>query len=70
MVLIGHRNRLFDTMAVPAPSTIDQIAAQTGLQDHYVREWLATTAAGRREPLESGIGGGFGAFDDHVCRLG
>lgn len=46
MVSIGHRTRLFDTMATLPPSTSEQIAEASGLHERYVREWLAAMATG------------------------
>ena len=40
MISIGHRTELFDKMATLPPSTVDQIAVETGLEERYVREWL------------------------------
>jgi ubiquinone/menaquinone biosynthesis C-methylase UbiE len=37
---IGHRTGLFDAMSGMAPTTSDQIATTTGLNERYVREWL------------------------------
>lgn len=47
MLSIGHKTGLFDTMSHLAPSTIEQIAKAAGLQERYVREWLATMVTGR-----------------------
>lgn len=46
MCSIGHRTGLFDTMADLPPSTSPQIAEASGLNERYVREWLAAMAAG------------------------
>jgi 2-polyprenyl-3-methyl-5-hydroxy-6-metoxy-1,4-benzoquinol methylase len=43
---VGHQTGLFDTMAELAPSTSDQIAAAAGLDERYVREWLAGLTVG------------------------
>jgi DNA-binding IclR family transcriptional regulator len=40
MCSIGHRTKLFDTMAILPPATSGQIAEATGLNERYVREWL------------------------------
>lgn len=40
MTSIGHRTKLFDTLAELPPSTSPQIAAAAGLNERYVREWL------------------------------
>lgn len=37
---IGHQTGLFDAMCEMAPSTSQQIAATTELDERYVREWL------------------------------
>lgn len=47
MISIGHRTGLFDTMAGSAPATSTQIAAAAGLDERYVREWLAAMTTGR-----------------------
>lgn len=46
MTSIGHRVGLFDAMAALPPSTSDQIAEAAGLQERYVREWLAAMTTG------------------------
>jgi 2-polyprenyl-3-methyl-5-hydroxy-6-metoxy-1,4-benzoquinol methylase len=46
MTSIGHRTGLFDTMARLDPATSDQIAEAAGLQERYVREWLAAMTVG------------------------
>ncbi|MDI3406012.1 class I SAM-dependent methyltransferase [Streptomyces cavernicola] len=43
---LGHRTRLFDTMAELPPSTSEQIATATGLDERYVREWLGGMTVG------------------------
>lgn len=43
---IGHRTGLFDTMASLPPSTSQEIATASGLDERYVREWLATMTMG------------------------
>jgi 2-polyprenyl-3-methyl-5-hydroxy-6-metoxy-1,4-benzoquinol methylase len=40
MASIGHRTGLFDTMSQSHPATSAEIAAQAGLNERYVREWL------------------------------
>jgi len=47
MMSIGHKTRLFDTMAGMAPSTSEQIATAAGLHERYMREWLAAMVTGR-----------------------
>jgi 2-polyprenyl-3-methyl-5-hydroxy-6-metoxy-1,4-benzoquinol methylase len=46
MISIGHRTRLFDTMATLPPSTSQQIADAAHLQERYVREWLNAMTTG------------------------
>ncbi len=40
MVSVGHRTELFDVMSKLPPATSEEIAAQAGLNERYVREWL------------------------------
>ena len=47
MVSIGHRMGLFDAMRELPPSTSDEIARQTGLNERYVREWLGAMVTSR-----------------------
>lgn len=47
MLSIGHRTCLFDAMAGLPPSTSYEIADAAGLNERYVREWLAALVAGR-----------------------
>lgn len=47
MASIGHQTGLFDTMATMPPATSAEIARVAGLQERYVREWLAALVAGR-----------------------
>lgn len=44
---IGHRTGLFDVLAGLPPSTSEQIASASGLNERYVREWLAAMVVGR-----------------------
>lgn len=46
MTSIGHRTGLFDTMSGLAPSTSQQIAEATSLNERYVREWLGAMLTG------------------------
>lgn len=46
-VSLGHRLRLFDVLAGLPPSSSQAVADAAGLEERYVREWLAAlTAAG------------------------
>ncbi len=47
MVSVGHRTGLFDKMATMPPSTSEQIAKTTGLNERYVREWLGNMTTAR-----------------------
>jgi 2-polyprenyl-3-methyl-5-hydroxy-6-metoxy-1,4-benzoquinol methylase len=40
MTSIGHQTGLFDTMVTLPPATSAEIAAASGLDERYVREWL------------------------------
>jgi 2-polyprenyl-3-methyl-5-hydroxy-6-metoxy-1,4-benzoquinol methylase len=47
MLSIGHRTGLFDTLARMTPATSEQVAAEAGLNERYVREWLNSMVAGK-----------------------
>ena len=47
MISVGHRTGLFDTMSALPPSTSEEIARATGLDERYVREWLGAMVTGR-----------------------
>ena len=47
MIVIGHQVGLFDTLADLAPSTSEQIAAASALNERYVREWLGAMVTSR-----------------------
>jgi SAM-dependent methyltransferase len=46
MVSVGHQTGLFDAMAELPAASSEQIAASAGLDERYVREWLAAMATG------------------------
>ena len=46
MISIGHQTGLFDALATLPPATSARIAQTTGLQERYVREWLAALVVG------------------------
>jgi len=46
MTSLGHRTGLFDAMAGLPPSTSLEIASAAGLNERYVREWLAAMVVG------------------------
>ncbi len=47
MVSIGHRTGLYDTLSELPPADSATIAAQAGLNERYVREWLGAMVTGR-----------------------
>lgn len=47
MVSVGHRTGLFDTMARGGRVTSIELAASSGLQERYVREWLNAMTVAR-----------------------
>ena len=47
MISIGHRTRLFDTMAHLPSATSTEIANEANLNERYVREWLGSMVTGR-----------------------
>jgi len=47
MISVGHRTGLFDVMATLPAATSEQIASAAGLNERYVREWLAAMTTGR-----------------------
>src|SRR5262245_33533383 len=44
---VGHQTGLFDVLASLPPSSSAQIASAAGLNERYVREWLAAMTVGR-----------------------
>ena len=46
MLSVGHRTGLFDAMAGMPPATSAEIARAAGLDERYVREWLAVMVTG------------------------
>jgi 2-polyprenyl-3-methyl-5-hydroxy-6-metoxy-1,4-benzoquinol methylase len=47
MTSIGHRTGLFDVLATLPPSSSDEIAEASALNERYVREWLGAMVTGR-----------------------
>lgn len=43
---VGHRTGLFDAMAGLPPSTGEEVASASGLDERYVREWLGAMVVG------------------------
>ena len=56
MLSIGHRTGLFDVMASLPPADSRAIARESGLDERYVREWLAAMVTGGIVELESATG--------------
>src|SRR5215813_7867492 len=46
MVVIGEKLGLYKTLAESGPMSVAQLAAKTRTDERYVREWLASQAAG------------------------
>lgn len=46
MISIGHRTNLFDVMSTLEASSSQEIASYAGLNERYVREWLAALSSG------------------------
>ena len=47
MLSVGHRTKLFDVMSGLAPSTSQDIAQKSNLNERYVREWLGAMVTSR-----------------------
>lgn len=47
MISIGHKTGLFDLMSESKPSTSQEIAKKTKLNERYVREWLGAMVTGK-----------------------
>jgi SAM-dependent methyltransferase len=47
MLSIGHKTGLLDTLGKLPPASSDEIAKEAGLDERYVREWLAVLVTGR-----------------------
>ena len=56
LLSIGHQTGLLDTMAELPPATSEQIADSAGLNERYVREWLAGMTTGRVVDHDAGTG--------------
>jgi SAM-dependent methyltransferase len=55
-ISVGYRTGLYDVLAELEPSTSDEIAERAGLQERYVREWLAGQLAGGIVEYDPGAG--------------
>ena len=47
MLSIGHRVKLFDIMSTLPPSTVEDIALNSKLNERYVKEWLGAMVTGK-----------------------
>jgi SAM-dependent methyltransferase len=56
LVYIGQRLGLYKGLADAGPSTPSELAARTGTQERYVREWLINQAAGGYVEYDGGDG--------------
>ncbi|SPM31990.1 class I SAM-dependent methyltransferase [Mycobacterium terramassiliense] len=56
LLSIGHQTGLLDTMAGLPPATSAQIAEAAGLNERYVREWLAGMTTGHVVDYDAGAG--------------
>ena len=46
MISIGHRTKLFDVLSMLPPSTIEDIASKSKLNQRYIKEWLGAMVTG------------------------
>ncbi len=56
MVSVGHRTGLLDALARMGDATSAELAAEAGLDERYVREWLAAMATARVTELDPATG--------------
>jgi SAM-dependent methyltransferase len=56
MISIGHKTRLFDKLAELPPSTSEEIAKATGLNERYIREWLGAMVTGKIVEYDASTG--------------
>lgn len=47
MLSIGHRTGLFDVLSTLPPSTVEEIATHSKLNERYVKEWLGAMVTGK-----------------------
>lgn len=47
MLSVGHRTKLFDILSDMSPATSEEIAAKSGLNSRYVKEWLGAMVTGK-----------------------
>ena len=68
MVSVGHRTGLFDVMAAMPAATSAEIASGAGLDERYVREWLAAMTTGKIVDHDAAAGS-FSLPADHAAWL-
>lgn len=68
MTSIGHKSGLFDTMATLPAASSDEIARAEGLQERYVREWLAAMVTGKIIDYD-GVAHTYALPDEHAAVL-
>ncbi len=56
LISIGHRTGLFDAISDGVPRTSEEVAEATGLNERYIREWLAGMLVGRIVQHDSSTG--------------
>ncbi|MGD1834311.1 MAG: class I SAM-dependent methyltransferase [Nitrososphaeraceae archaeon] len=47
MISMGHRTKLFDVLSTLPPSTIEDIASGSKLNQRYIKEWLGAMVTGK-----------------------
>jgi SAM-dependent methyltransferase len=68
MISVGHQTGLFDTLANLPPSSSAEVAAAAGLNERYVREWLAAMVTGRIVDYDP-LGGTYALPPEHTASL-
>lgn len=68
MISIGHRLGLFETLAGHSSVTSENLAAEAGLAERYVREWLAVMVTGRIVTFDA-ASGCYGLPPEHAACL-
>ena len=56
MISVGHRTGLLDALGELGEATSQELAGAAGLQERYVREWLAAMTTGRVVELDAATG--------------
>ena len=68
MISIGHRLGLFEALAGGSTFSSTELAAEAGLAERYVREWLAVMVTGRVVTYDAGTGR-YGLPAEHAACL-